>query len=224
MTLSGSFYHFQNTRSLLTPLFFYALILPNSTLHNQLRKDPGENSCQGYAHPSRPDAPQWNNRDCHRNPALFRWSRRTAMGEFSLSIPCSLLRIDGSLFHGCCRLRQSPGTRILDNKRTIFRRIAFRTKHCTLAIQGVLFLLKKYFRVEFPKNIFHFLTLSFPPNISDSLHRTGSCPVPGCQSRSTVTDTLIRDVAAGNRRKKTKEYFRKLNDVSFSQEFFWATL
>jgi hypothetical protein len=64
----------------------------------------------------------------------------------------------------------------------------------------------------------------FSSNIPDSLHRTGSCLVPGCQSRSTVTGTLIKNVTDGTRRKKMKGIFEKLpGQTSFHQQMFVAT-
>ena len=61
----------------------------------------------------------------------------------------------------------------------------------------------------FSKNTFPFLTLSWPSNIFDSLHRTGSCLVPGCQSRSTVTGTLIKDVTADKPKERKRKVFRR---------------
>ena len=89
------------------------------------------------------------------------------------------------------------------NKKTGFRLQACPRKflECQIARKAL---------ARFFKNTFPFLTLSWPSNIFDSPHRTGSYLVPGCQSRSTVTGTLIKNVTDGTRRKKTKGIFEKL--------------
>jgi hypothetical protein len=71
----------------------------------------------------------------------------------------------------------------------------------------------------------------FPSNIFDSFCRTGSYLVPGCQSRFTVTGSLITDASPpseGDRRetegKKKKSLLKKLpKQTLFHQQMFGSS-